>query len=46
MCWLNLHWWRQLPNTEGQWGVRKCRVFSRQEHAMYDNITGLYWVQV
>jgi hypothetical protein len=46
MCWLNLHWWRQLPNTEDQWGIRKCRVCNRQEQAMYDNITGLYWVQV
>ena len=46
MCWLNLHWWRQLPNRLDQWGVRKCRVCSKQEQAMYDALTGLYWIQV
>ena len=43
MCLFGLHWWRRLADD---WGMRKCRVCSKQEQAMYDAITGLYWVQV
>ena len=46
MCWLNLHWWRQLPNSQDSWGVRRCRVCQREEQAMYDAITGTYWVRL
>ena len=46
MCWFNRHWWRHLANTQESWGIRKCRVCSKQEQALYDSITGLYWVQV
>ena len=46
MCWLNLHWWRQLPTSQDHWGVRKCRVCNRQEQAMYDALTGMYWVRL
>ena len=43
VCWLNLHWWRQLPTS---WGVRRCRVCQREEQAMYDALTGMYWVRL
>jgi hypothetical protein len=46
VCWLNLHWWRQLPNSLDSWGVRRCRVCQREEQAMYDAITGMYWVRL
>jgi hypothetical protein len=46
MCWLNFHWWRHLANTQESWGVRRCRVCQREEQAMYDSITGMYWVRL
>jgi len=46
MCWLNLHWWRRLPDKIGEWGIRTCRVCHRREKAMYDAIVGMYWVSL
>ena len=46
MCWMGLHWWRQLPDRLDQWGMRRCRVCNRQEQAMYDALTGMYWVRL
>jgi hypothetical protein len=43
VCWFNRHWWRHLSDD---WGVRKCRVCKAKEQAMYDAITGTYWVRL
>jgi len=43
MSLFGFHWWKQLNDD---WGIRKCRLCSKQEKAMYDAIIGLYWVEV